>query len=228
MSNRYTFESTKTRGFLTPLTGPPLVPLVPPLPSMEEVLQFLARRAEAAPELRLGGIPAGGTRPGPADSPTDDLASAELPNLLIRVVLQSCTNTTVKGDGVNKSLQSRVSMSWFVEQADDVFSQDDQNIPQPDEELNYSVVHGMYRAIAFDGCTSNEVVPIGLNAFIDIEPGTKVGSFSAFDPETIRPGGRWTFNFTIRASKDEGDHQSDFRFHGMIDATCTNSKVSAP
>ena len=94
MSDRNTYKNSETLGFLTPLTGPPLVPLVPPLPSLDQVLDFVAHRGEAASELELSGMPAGGTDPLP-DPPTDDLVSAELPNLLVRV-LYSCKNTTVK------------------------------------------------------------------------------------------------------------------------------------
>lgn len=226
MSDRYSSESRKTRSFLAPLTGPPLVPLVPPLPSLEEVLEFV-RRGGSAPGQLLGNTPARGTRPPPIP-PTDNLASAELPNLLIRVLLQSSRHTTVQGDGVNDSVQGRVVMNWFVDGADDHWDAAKQPIPQPGEVMNLDQINGVYRAVLFDGCLSSAFIPIGLSAVIDIAPGIEIGSFSGFEPEMIRRGGQWAFEFTIRASKDDGAHQSDLRFQGMIDATCTNSRIANP
>jgi hypothetical protein len=148
----------------------------------------------------------------------------------VRVFLHSCTNTTVTGDGVNMTDFARVVMNWFIENADDEFpeGQTGANLPPPGESMNYPTVHGIYRAIRIDGCLSSEFIPIGLSAFIDTAPGIELGNFSGFEPDTIRRGGVWAFEFDILASRDEGANESNFRFRGMIDATCTHSASSAP
>ena len=210
---------------LAPLKGPALVPVVPPLPDFEQVLGIMAGHGDPGAGLTAAAPPA--AVPGSA-SPVDDLASPDVPNLLVRVFLQSCRHTVLQGDGVNSDALGRVVMTWSGNRADDVFFRDEFEIAAPGEELNYPAVHGIYRAIVFDGCLSSDAFPIAVSAVIDIAPGIQLGAFSASDDDTIRPGGRWAFEFDVRANRDEGASQSEFRFRGAIDAICTSLADSDP
>jgi hypothetical protein len=154
----------------------------------------------------------------------DDIVT-ELPaHLRVVFILQQMEHQIVSGGGVASDCWAEWTTSSPIAT--------DQNggpfqLPAPGPGEVWPVPHsnGIYQAIVAAGCGNTPVFAVDLESRVKEWDGwlgdpVYIGDFKSFDDMTLVPNGFWTFAYTIRAV-GSGGGVSDFRFRGIVSATCT-------